>query len=73
MQIRAKFKCMSVEKQEGCEIVKLFAVNSADGKGNESWAKWTPSGNLQMTINAEGAVDVFKPGDVYFLDFTRVE
>lgn len=70
MNVRAKFKCISVEQLEGgCEITKFSAVNSSDGKGNEQWSKWTPSGNLSMTINAEAAVGVFKPGQIYFLYF----
>lgn len=73
MNIRAKFKVQSVTHTEGAESVALCAVNSSDGKGNESWAKWTPSGKLEMTINNPEAQGKFKPGKLVYLDFSDAD
>lgn len=47
---------------------------TAQGSGNESFAKATPSGNLSITIDNETpAVDAFEVGKDYFLDFIPCE
>ena len=32
---------------------------SDDGKGNVDWAKYTPSGEIRLTVSAEGAGEMF--------------
>ena len=65
--IVAKFKCVSVEKFEGgLEQAKLQA---AYGKGNESWATATPSGNISISISNRAAQGFLLPGYHYFITF----
>lgn len=47
--------------------VHLSAVSD---DANKTWAKFTPSGSLQITINNPDAVGFLKLGESYFLDFT---
>ena len=71
MTIKAKFKCSSVKKLEGgTEEVTLTPINGPVGSDNAQWSKYTPSGSINMSITAEGAVGCFEPGKVYFVDFT---
>ncbi len=39
---------------------------------NKSWSKWTPSGQLSITITNPDAIDAFEKGNAYYLDFTPV-
>ncbi len=68
MQVRAKFRCHEVAKTDsGSENVKFGAVYGKDGSDNAQWSKFTPSGQLTMSITADGAQGVFVPGREYFL------
>ena len=71
--VRAKFRCTKIVKtayfgapQDSDEVV-LSAVSDA---ANQGWCKYTPSGELRMCINNPAALDQFKIGEYYFLDFT---
>ena len=44
-----------------------------DGKGNETWSKATPQGEIKMMITNPGAIDQFDLGKDYFIDFTPAE
>lgn len=44
-----------------------------DGKVNESWAKYTPSGKIEMAITNPAAIDQFNVGMAYYVDFTPAE
>lgn len=70
VNVRAKFKCHSIEEIQGAKIVKLQAVYSNDPNSpNYSWSTATPSASLQMTITNPVAFEQFKVGEEYFLDF----
>lgn len=79
MNVRAKFRvtektnraAYSKDGKPTCSV-KLSAVNG-DKKENESWAKYTPCGDLTMSIDNPEAYDAFELGKEYFLDFTPVE
>lgn len=43
-----------------------------DGK-NAEWSKWTPSGEVKLTITNPLAFEQFKIGRAYFVDFTPAE
>ena len=47
--------------------VKLQAVTDSE---NKSWAKYTPSGSVELQINNPEAFSHFKIGETFFLDFT---
>jgi hypothetical protein len=81
VKVRAKFRCTSKNIRTSAgpfgmatpvdtEEVHLEAVQ---GEENKEWSKWTPCGQLSMTINNPGALDAFEVGKDYYLDFTQVK
>lgn len=68
--IIAKFQCESVTHYSGSESVHLRA---ATGKGNEMWSRWTPSGEITMSISNDDARGAFKAGYSYLLTFVEEE
>jgi hypothetical protein len=68
--IRAKFRCDEVRRDDeyGNEHVRFDA---AIDDGNKSWSKWTPSGQLSMTISNPQAQGKFQEGKLYYLDFSE--
>lgn len=78
MKVRAKFYVQSVQNvhqpnpDATCAIVKLAAVYG-DGKGNETWSKYTPQGSVELTITNPAAVEAFELGASYYLDFTKAD
>lgn len=71
--VRAKFKCQSETKNspgpDGSAGSKSYQFYAVQGKDNAKWAKWTPGGNLQITIDNPEAQQ-FEAGKFYYLDFT---
>ena len=76
MKMRAKLKVLSVKKvlgnQELLEMVPVAAsVYPSDGSDeNNTYAKWSPSGKLELTIANPTLLGKFLPGDCYYVDFT---
>ena len=82
MTMRAKFKVFSVKKfhNESGEVdsvsVEFYAVGRnesypADGVDeNNTFARWTPSANLQMTVLNPALFDSFTVDDEFYADFT---
>ena len=73
--VRAKFRVTSIKKvvsynsdQHETDHVSL---NPVSDPANKTWSKWTPSGQLEMQINNPEALNQFKLGQCYFLDFTE--
>lgn len=66
------------EGKVGSEVLEFRAVCKSDGYGpdgkdeNNSFATWTPSANLAMTVNNPDLVDKMKIGDTFYVDFTPV-
>jgi hypothetical protein len=74
--VRAKFKCERAEKQpldNGHQVSVRFDAVINDSPENKEWSKWTPSGQLQMTISNENLVDHFIQGQEYFLDIKEAK
>lgn len=75
MAVRAKFRVKSLnhlETHDPKEVLvelSLYAVYG-DGKGNESWSKYTPSGEITMRITNPAAIEQFSPGQDFYIDFT---
>ena len=72
--VRAKFRvtkitttCWGANQPDSSEVT-LSAVGD---DMNKTWSKWTPSGNLSMTVNNPDALKQFEVGEYYFLDFTK--
>lgn len=71
MPVRAKFKVVRNDPQangEGCRIV-LEAVASGSAE-NESFFRYTPSGQLTMSIVNPAAAEMFVEGHEIYLDFS---
>lgn len=72
--LRCKFKFQQVTKLDNARVVQLSASNEKDGD-NEDWSKYTPCGDLTITVTNESAfeqIDQMNPGDHYYLDIKQV-
>lgn len=70
MAVVAKFFVQTITEHasmKGAKQVVLMPVTR--GEENKEWAKWTPSGRLEMTINNEAAAAEFLLGEEYLLRF----
>lgn len=74
MSVRAKFVVNSIEMYaNGYGKVKLMAVYDTTTPENERFTKATPSGLLEMSIDNPPALEQFKPGQAFYVDFTAAE
>jgi hypothetical protein len=76
--MRAKMQIQRVEQHMyGQETLHLVAVARkagypADGSDEDNtYARFSPSGELKLTIANPALIGQFKPGDKYYLDFTK--
>jgi len=71
--VRAKFRCESLTDFGMTKEVRLSAVcNDADPDSeNSSFNRYTPSGELRMSIDNDAASIQFVPGKEYYLDFSE--
>jgi hypothetical protein len=73
--LRAKMRVYEVAELKGpdgevlSERVKLSAVYG-DSPENKEWARATPAGQLELTIDNPGAFGALKYGDEVYLDLT---
>lgn len=79
-QVRAKFFVTAINHPHTpgpdpyAEIVMSPVFGSyGDGEVNESWSKYTPGGEIRMSITNPDAIDKFAEGQAYFIDFTPCE
>lgn len=70
--MRAKLRVASVEKFEGQDRLKLEAVTNGSVEDN-TFAKFTPSASLTMTITNPDLIGKFEPGQKFYVDFTPAE
>jgi len=76
-KMRAKMRISSVNRTEYGETLKMNAVAkveaySEDGSDEDNtFAKFTPSADLEMQVNNPDLWGKFTPGDYYYLDFTQ--
>lgn len=68
--MRAKFKLDTMDKHDDYCNVTMHAITEQDGDNEEFW-KYTPAGQLQMTITNPAAYDKLELGQTYYLDFTK--
>jgi hypothetical protein len=45
-------------------------LSAVSGEENKTWAKYTPSGKIELTIDNPDAYDQFELGKTYFVDFS---
>lgn len=61
-------RCMSSDNETFSEMLVFNAVYSGEeGSENKQWAKWTPSGELRMTIDNPGAQNIFRVNQEVFI------
>lgn len=77
MTVQAKFIVQEVQHQHvgggnSQANIKLTPV-IGDQESNESWSKWTPSGELQMCVTNPDAIKQFVVGRCYILTFEETE
>lgn len=63
--VRAKFRCTG---KEGNQV--YFNVVYTGSKENEQFWKYTPAGQIQMSIDNEQAAEQFEEGKEYYVDFS---
>lgn len=69
MAVRAKFKVDRVSQTVNGTEVDLSPVTCGSPE-NEQFFKFTPYGSLKMGVVGAEVADQFKPGSVFFVDFT---
>lgn len=77
--MRAKFTIISVERFSSGETLKMKPVCKAGGyppdgsDEDNTFAKFSPGGSLEILVANPALIGTFTPGDTYYLDFTKVE
>lgn len=76
--VRAKFQCQRIEesryaggKQSKIILTAVTPYNSEDTVDNKKFWEASPSGELVINVANERAVEYFKPGTAYYIDFTE--
>lgn len=81
--MRAKMQVSMVKKNVGHdgkvtgEELTMHPVCGSFGPQGESedntYARYTPSGELKLTVNNPDLMDKFRPGQKFYVDFTVAE
>lgn len=81
--MRAKMKVLSVEATEYGETIKAAPVTTPvagkpdygpNGESEDNtFARFTPSGSLSLTVNNPDLIGKIKPGQKFYVDFTLAE
>lgn len=76
VMMRAKMRVTNVQKYPTNQIVTMTAVSKSDGypadgsDENNTYARWTPSADLSISIANPALFDKFEIGQQFYLDFT---
>jgi hypothetical protein len=79
MSVRAKVRVTGrheftgVSKDAGIVQVTVHMQPVYDEGTNSQWSKYTPSGDLNLTITNPEAYKQFELGKAYFVDFSPAE
>lgn len=80
MTVRAKFFVSEIKHAAtpGSEpfatiVMQPVFGSYGDGQVNESWAKYTPSGKIELSVTNPAAIDQFDVGRAYFVDITPAD
>jgi hypothetical protein len=74
--VRGKFKLDSITRVSWSPTAQVFKFNAVcdnSTEENKRYAKYTPSGFLEMTVDNPPAQEFFELGKTYYLDFTKAE
>ena len=67
-KVRCKMRCTSTGHEEnGVHSARMYPVTGGSEE-NESFFKWTPGGNLELSVLKE---QHFEPGKEYYIDITE--
>lgn len=76
--MRAKMRITGIDRQfAGQETLSFAAVARSDGypadgsDENNTYAKYSPSGQLSLTVANPALLGKFAVGEEYYLDFTK--
>jgi hypothetical protein len=76
--MRAKMRISQIVKHNPeCETLKFHAVSKstaypADGSDEDNtYARFSPSGDLSLTVANPALIGKFEEGEAYYLDFTK--
>lgn len=68
--MRAKMQIQSILKTDYSEVVTMAAVyGGSTNDEDNSFAKTTPSGKIELTIANKELHGAFKPNDKFYVDF----
>lgn len=71
--MRAKMQIQSILKTGYAEVVSMSAVyGGSTNDEDNSFAKTTPSGKIELTIANKDLHGVYQPNDTFYVDFTPV-
>lgn len=79
IEMRAKMVINEVKRVQNLEMLSMTPVakpNGYDELGldeDNTYAKFSPSGQLTLTIANPALFGKFNPGEKYYLDFTKAE
>ncbi len=76
--MRAKMVVLEVNRFQGSDRVKMSAVaaKSYPGDGSDednTYAKFSPSGSLELSIANPTLIGKIEPGQKFYIDFTPAE
>ena len=77
--MRAKFFIESITQHSTVEVLKMRAVPKSsaypeDGSDEDNtYAKFSPSASLEITLANPALIGKFKAGEKYYVDFTPTE
>lgn len=55
----------------GEEITLSAVYSEKEGSANQTWSKWTPTGNLKFFVTNPEVFGQFRPGQFYFADLVE--
>jgi hypothetical protein len=75
--VRAKFRVQSIETfsagSEGPVRIKFMAVSAEGVEENRRYHKYTPSGEIAITVDNPPAAAFFTVGKYVYVDFSEAE
>ena len=82
MAVRAKCRVTGRHEMRGVtkgdnnitvQVTLQPVYGGEDDGANEQWSKWTPSGELRLSITNPNAYKQFELGQAYFVDFSPAD
>jgi hypothetical protein len=72
VRVTGRHESTSIQKDGGVQQVTVTMLPVYDEGENSQWSKYTPSGELRLTITNPDAYNQFKLGKAFFVDFSEV-